>query len=202
MFRVVLISREENFPGEAELINQLMAAGDFNFHLRKKTLDEKEIKKLLYKVDPVFFPRIIVHQHFAMEQEFLLGGIHLPESLQEQQEELKKAGHRIVSSSVHLLKSYEELRKNFSYIFFSPVFPSISKPGYAPIYSPEVFHQELSAMRNKTSLIALGGINEQNIAEVKRWGFGGAALLGSVWENKNPVKYFQEFLRLSSGASR
>ena len=33
-------------------------------------------------------------------------------------------------------------------------------------------------------VIALGGVREENFEELKRIGFGGAALLGSLWKEK------------------
>jgi thiamine-phosphate pyrophosphorylase len=202
MFRIILISTENLFPGEAELINQLMHRGDFNFHLRKKEAGEREIKKLLLRIDPAFYSRIVIHQHFDMEKEFSLGGIHLPESARTSYEELLKENHKIISTSVHDLKDVDALRKSYSYILFSPVFPSISKTNYIPTHSPEELREELKGVNNKSNLIALGGIDLNNINEAMTMGFGGAALLGSVWKNKNPVRYFSEVLKLSSGESR
>ena len=32
-------------------------------------------------------------------------------------------------------------------------------------------------------IIALGGVNKENISSVKHYGFGGAAVLGALWED-------------------
>ncbi len=202
MFRIVIISTENLFQGEAELINQLMQTGDFNLHLRKKEAGERDLKKLLLKINPANYKRIIIHQHFTMEKEFALGGIHLPESERVNYDEYVEEGHRMISTSIHNLKDFDALRKNYNYVFFSPVFPSISKANYIPIYSPEILNSELADINNKSNLVALGGISLENIDEIKQMGFGGCALLGSVWNNKAPVRYLQDFLKLSSGESR
>ena len=39
-------------------------------------------------------------------------------------------------------------------------------------------------------IIGLGGINEENIAMVKKSGFDGVALLGAIWESENPIAAF------------
>jgi thiamine-phosphate pyrophosphorylase len=39
-------------------------------------------------------------------------------------------------------------------------------------------------------VIALGGINEDNIQLVKQAGFSGAAVLGAIWQADDPVTAF------------
>jgi thiamine-phosphate pyrophosphorylase len=202
VLKLIIISKEGTFLGEAEIINQLMATGNFNFHLRKKNLELSEIRKLIYKINPAYYTRIVIHQHFKMEKEFSFCGIHLPEVEKENYEPLKTEGHTILSTSIHDLNEYQTIRKKFQYVFFSPVFSSISKPGYNPIYSRKDLLDNLTLINNKNNLIGLGGVNEKNITELKQWGFGGAAFLGSVWENKSPVKYFQAVIKSVSGESK
>lgn len=194
MFRHILISKSEFFPAEAELINQLMELGNFNFHLRKKEADEKEVQKLIYKISDKFYSRIVIHQHYSLEKYFSLGGIHLPETERKRYEELKKEGHKIISSSIHQLSDFEALKRNYSYLFYAPLFNSISKPKHTPLLNPHQVQEELKKLKSKSTLIALGGITAENTEDVKAWGFGGAAFLGSVWGNKSPVKYFGEII--------
>jgi thiamine-phosphate pyrophosphorylase len=49
-----------------------------------------------------------------------------------------------------------------------------------------------------TKLIALGGITKNNINEPITWGFDGAAVLGSIWENENPIK---EFIQINNACN-
>ena len=53
----------------------------------------------------------------------------------------------------------------------------------------------MKLIKHKRNLIALGGITKENLDTIKEIGFGGAALLGSVWEHKSPVKYLEEILK-------
>jgi thiamine monophosphate synthase len=200
--KIVLISKPEPFLGETELINQIMQVGSFNFHLRKKSLDEKEVRKIIYKIQPEFYPRIVIHQGFEMEKEFGLGGIHLPENERHNYERLKAEEHKIISTSIHRLNEFDALRRNFRYIFFSPLFPSISKPDAKPLYAADEIKEQLKEIKNKSNLFALGGIDAGRLEDVRALGFEGLGLLGYIWESKSPVKTFQEFLRLESGTSR
>ncbi|MDC7177392.1 thiamine phosphate synthase, partial [Bacteroides cellulosilyticus] len=43
-------------------------------------------------------------------------------------------------------------------------------------------------------VVALGGISEVNLAEIKSLGFGGAALLGDIWNRYHTWKDAEELL--------
>ncbi|MDE6427651.1 MAG: thiamine phosphate synthase, partial [Muribaculaceae bacterium] len=58
----------------------------------------------------------------------------------------------------------------------SPIFSSISKPGYAHEFTDE---ELMSIPEGK--VFALGGICRERIAELKRYPFRGVAVLGAVW---------------------
>ncbi|MDR3253081.1 MAG: thiamine phosphate synthase [Tannerella sp.] len=69
-----------------------------------------------------------------------------------------------------------------SYVFLSPVFDSISKVGYRQGFtSEELLSYRMQGFINKR-VIALGGIYAGNISEIRRYGFGGVAVLGALWE--------------------
>jgi thiamine-phosphate pyrophosphorylase len=92
-------------------------------------------------------------------------------------------------------------------IFLSPIFNSISKVGYKSNF-PE---QELAEqMRNippdyKIRIIALGGITPQNIAQLQHLGFGGVAVIGSLWkryaESKNIKHLLSDYAALKDAAN-
>ncbi|GAB3828156.1 hypothetical protein GCM10028895_41300 [Pontibacter rugosus] len=47
----------------------------------------------------------------------------------------------------------------------------------------------------KLPLIALGGVTAEKLPLVQEMGFKGAAVLGAVWEQPNPVEAFKELLK-------
>jgi thiamine-phosphate pyrophosphorylase len=199
---LILISREDFFREEADLINELLDCGTFNFHLRKKTGSEIELRNLLKSIHPEFSHRIILHQEFNLVKEFNLGGIHLPEQQRGQFDELSQQGFKIVSTSIHRLNEFESQVENYSYLFYAPVFPSISKQGHQPIITISEIASTIKACSTTKRLIALGGINHQNFHQVLTAGFGGLALLGAVWQNEHPKKYLQDFITALNEASR
>ncbi|GAB3023106.1 thiamine phosphate synthase [Spirosoma pulveris] len=95
------------------------------------------------------------------------------------------------STSIHALCEWPKLAGQVDLVFYSPLFPSLSKPGYGPSSSLEVIEQEVSAIRRRHKdlprLIGLGGIQAENVALVRRAGFDGAALMGALWQATDAV---------------
>ena len=86
-----------------------------------------------------------------------------------------------MSRSCHSLEEVKEHKKNCDYVFLSPVFDSISKLNYHANYTPEEIRKAHKAGIIDKKVIALGGIDTDNIRQVKNYGFGGAAIMGALW---------------------
>ena len=86
-----------------------------------------------------------------------------------------------VSISCHSFEEVIESRHFCDYLFFSPVFDSISKPGYEHGFT----HEQLNNARDKgiidERVVALGGITIEQIPLIREYGFGGIAILGALW---------------------
>jgi thiamine-phosphate pyrophosphorylase len=69
------------------------------------------------------------------------------------------------------------------YLFLSPIFDSISKQNYMSRFPESLLYElkEKGVIHEK--VIALGGVNKENISKVEDYGFGGAAVLGGLWED-------------------
>jgi thiamine-phosphate pyrophosphorylase len=133
-----------------------------------------------------------LHQHHELNEKFSIGGIHYTVEKRKEKDERTlsnyKAAGFTLSTSVHSLEEYHELSGSFDYCFFGPVFNSISKKNY-----DSVIKDDFRLNKNKeVELIAIGGINEDNIEKTEKMGFSGVALLGAIWMNENPLeKYLQ-----------
>lgn len=96
------------------------------------------------------------------------------------------------STSLH---SLEELLVGWGpyldYGFLSPIFDSISKRGYqAAGFDRARLRQLLGAC--PLEVVALGGITPGRVREARELGFGGVAVIGSVWGAPDPVEAFLE----------
>lgn len=181
---LIVISRPGYFKGEASQINRLFENGMELLHLRKPESHPADFRKLLKGISPDYMGRIAIHQHHDLAAEFNLRRFHYPERLRllsshQMLEQLQQEGF-ILSSSIHDLKALQEL-KYMAYVFYGPVFNSISKPGYKSVVAPDFRLPERGEEQPK--IIALGGVKVERLEELRDMNFDGAAFLGAVWEN-------------------
>jgi len=92
----------------------------------------------------------------------------------------------------HSLNELENYKERYEYAFLSPIFDSISKEGY----KSKFILQELKEKIAGKNLVALGGIDESKIETCRELGFSGVAVLGAIWNSKNPVEKFKQIKRL------
>ena len=90
------------------------------------------------------------------------------------------SGGLSMSRSCHSLEEVSESRF-FDYLFLSPVFDSISKAGYKQGFMPEQLAEAKNRKIINEKVFALGGITAENIPVVRNYGFGGIAVLGTLW---------------------
>ena len=135
-------------------------------------------ERLLTLIPEQYHKRIVVHGHFYLKEEYKLKGIHLSERNPIAPENYK--GH--LSRSCHTLEELKANKKGHDYLFFNPVFDEISKPNYMGNYTPEEIRKAHKAGIIDKKVIALGRIDAENIKQVKDYGFGGAAVLGGIWD--------------------
>lgn len=186
-FQLIAITSERNIVGEINDINALFDAGLPLLHIRKPGHTSEEVKNMLNAIPGDFHPKIVIHSHYELLRDFNLKGAHLPE-------EVRKKGElsgirKIVSTSFHNIGDIVTEKMNFEYIFFSPVFQSISKKGYLPAIEPEAIKAFFNSTEGsaKPPIIALGGITDATILQARDMGFQGAAFIGYIWEHHDPV---------------
>lgn len=144
-----------------------------------------------------YHQKIVVHEHLDLVAKYKLKGIHLKswqrknmpyENLLEYCKAMKDK-NKSVSSAFHTLeelKNYAQIP--FDYVFLGPVFDSISKPNYA---GKKI---NLNGFEKPFKIVALGGISLKNYQQALNMHFDEVAVLGAIWETKNPVQSFSQWL--------
>lgn len=187
-FFLVVVTPQEPLPGEVSIIKSLLDAGADAVYLRKEA---GAAAGILDHVDTTDHPRLIIpHTVWRGNKKYEACILHFRQSEQPQMQEAP--GTVRISTSIHSLAELPFNREP-DYVFFSPVFSSISKPGYGPVKPVEEFITSIRMQKEKhpwLRLIALGGINAANIVRVRDAGFDGAAMLGSIWQAPDPLKAF------------
>jgi len=176
---VFVVTRPDYFEGEAQRINQLFGNGMQVLHIRKPGNDPAAFRQLMAEIEPVFYDRIAVHQHHELVAAFSLIRLHYPEKKRPSAGalgEMKKAGY-IVSTSIHDLSALKDCAA-YDYVFYGPVFNSISKPGYESVLAADI---TLPVRKGGPQVIAIGGVSLSKLQILKNMNFDGAALLGAVW---------------------
>lgn len=167
----IVISYPDFFTGEADNLIRVLRRGDiWRVHIRKPGHSADDVRQLIEALPRSWRYKISIHDHPDLAKDYGLGGVHL----NGRSVTVPHEWRGLVSRSLHTL---DEIGKTeYDYAFLSPVFPSISKPGYSPTLSPD----EIKAAVND-KIFALGGVTEKRLDEVEKMGFGGAVFLGSVW---------------------
>jgi thiamine-phosphate pyrophosphorylase len=175
--KLILITPPTYFIEENKIITDLFEEGLDILHLRKPDTPPMYAERLLTLIPEQYHKRIVVHDHFYLKEEFHLKGIHINHRNPDIPKNYK--GH--ISRSFHSLEEVKGHKKNYDYVFLSPVFDSISKLNYNSTYSNTELQKAHKAGVIDKKVIALGGIDTNNIKQVKKLGFGGAAILGALW---------------------
>lgn len=189
-FRLIVITPAGTLEGEQAIVRSLFRAGLSGLHLRKPGAGAAALKAYLAFFTPAERSKIRVHSSDVSLLETGISGLHLPFQGLERPS-LPGCG---ISTSIHSWQEYAKLGTGPGtpeYVFTGPVYDSISKPGY----SGNDAAWKLPVTR-RIPLIALGGIRTKNIAEVRRAGFNGAALLGAIWQRpEKAVELFSSSLQ-------
>jgi len=177
---IIVISLPDFFVNETSIVVKLFEEGLECFHLRKPTSSEEDIRRFLCEIPQKYHRRIAIHQQYHLASEFNLRGIHCTSK---NKQEFERNIHLPVkkSISVHGFSEAYLVNDLYEYAFLSPIFDSISKPGYKQGYLHEAISQFLNR-EHKTNFVALGGITPNNMAECCAMGFKSVALLGYIWE--------------------
>lgn len=185
--------------GEAGIIQQLFEEGLECFHLRKPGPSEQYVRQLLDAIPAAYHKSIALHGLHWLANDYDIRRFHFTEdhlrSLNPASKLQSDPPRKIFSTSAHNLRTLQLLPSLFSYTFFSPVFDSLSKPGYKGIAGDEFY---LSSEYKRIRVIALGGINAGNMQRVADMNFDGAAVCGAIWNE--PAKAVEKWGALKKTA--
>jgi len=177
---IAVVTLPEGLAGEREALSMLCREDDITIHLRRD--DPRALARMAHEAcggDAGLLDRLTLHHAPSLAERYGFGGTHRRFS------ERGCGCHGRLSVSCH---SFDEARTvlyegRADYLFLSPLFDSRSKKGYMSAFTPgeiEAFMKSLSCGERR-KVVALGGVDASNMALCRKWGFGGAAMIGSVW---------------------
>ncbi len=176
--KIIVITTPNFIKGEEFVIPHLLQLGVDIVHIRKPSAMREQLALLLDSLPKWCYDRLVVHDCLELANEYHLRGIHLNRRNHVIPDNFKGS----VSMSCHSLEEVDIKKDMADYVFLSPIFNSISKSGYNSAFSKEELHNAMKQGTIDHKVIALGGVSAANIDTVKDLGFGGAALLGDIWD--------------------
>jgi thiamine-phosphate pyrophosphorylase len=188
---MIVITNPIAIANETNTIHALFECGLELLHVRKPDYSVEELRLFLSKVHPEFRSQLVLHQQHDIANEFGINRIHFTESARAtlDLESTNNNDGFIKSTSIHTMADFNKLDSYFEYAFLSPIYQSISKLDYKS--DLDAVTAIAQGTNYKTKLVALGGISIENIEKTYQLGFDDVALLGSIWNQTNPIKNFK-----------
>ncbi len=175
-----LITLPEELAGEREAISLLCRCDGVVIHLRRD--NPEPLARTVWELcggDERLLGRFTLHHAPALSERYGFGGTHRRFS------ERNGECHGRLSVSCH---SFDEVRTvldegQADYMFLSPVFDSHSKKGYMSAFGHRELERFLGSLSDeeRRKVMALGGVDADNMALCRNMGFGGTAMIGSLW---------------------
>lgn len=187
-FLLIAITPESPVPDEAVKIETLLRGGLDFVHLRHPGLSREETGKILSAIDPALRRRVKLHDHHPLAAEYQAGvnfngrNPYSPTFLP-------------CSISCHSVDEVMEYAPQVDYVMLSPVFDSMSKPGYRSSFSSV---EALGELIRPYRVVALGGVSSGRLRRLREAGFSGAAMLGEIRWNDSPDVITQQAHYLSN----
>ncbi len=201
--KLIIITSEQTFTKEHEIIKQLFKAGMNTLHVRKPNFSKKQMKDFIAEIPEKYHKKLVLHSHHSLAFTFKIKGIHFKENDRKQifGHLLKYRLYKIIrpnlqySASFHSIKEVGNLSANtYKYVFLSPVFQSISKENKKK--DMDLSRIQDALRQTKAKVIALGGVEADKLVRCQNVGFVGIAVLGNIWQSPNPVEMFKNLYEL------
>lgn len=168
--------------------------------LRDKSISKNGYKKIASKISRYLKGMgvvFILNDYYDLVKELDADGVHLG------QEDIKKVSikevrkivgkDKIVGISTHSVKQAQIAQKQGAdYISFGPIFRTKSKPKYKPLGLIN-----LAKVKRKISIpiVAIGGINFQNLLKIKSLGIKRIAMIRGIVEARNISKRVKNIIK-------
>ncbi len=192
--KIAVITRPNFFVGECDLINKMFQCGLPLLHIRKPDADITAVENLLLSIDPAYYGRVVMNDFHSLAVKYNLYGIHL----NRRNPSVIDNWNGSVSRSTHSFQELSVDADKYDYSFLSPIFDSISKDNYVSGFSMSQLQKAALEGVINDKVFALGGVTVDRIALLKSLYFGGAALLGEVWNNADNIEAYMHKLLLAA----
>jgi thiamine monophosphate synthase len=199
-FLLAVITWPGDVPGEAGYLEGMLEAGLEKLHLRKPG---GTVEWLLERLAPRWAPKLVVHGSVGLASRYGVPQVHGAVERAGDGNGGRSgggdAGRPAVSTSVHSWEELKRLPAGLAYAFISPVFDSISKPGYKA--AADLLTMPSGPLPCRP--VGMGGVSADTIGLMMSRGWTGAALLGWIWEEpREAVNRFVQIKKIVDGQAK
>lgn len=191
--KLIILTKATFFVEEDKILTTLFEEGMDNLHLYKPDSEPVYSERLLTLLPEDYYRKITVHDHFYLREEFNLRGIHLNAANAELPYGYK--GH--FSITCHSIAELHDAKKKADYVFLKTIFDSQSNPKDKQTISEEELREASKKGLIDKHVYAMGGINLDNIRQMRDLGFGGVVVCGDLWNRFN-IHHEQDYKELIS----
>ena len=180
-----------------EVAAAAFAGGCRWFSLREKDLPAEDRRRLLAALVALgrrFGAVVTAHEDIAAIAAVGGDGIHLPSGGSPAAARARLGGALIGASAHSADEASALLRAGADYVTLSPVFLTLSKPGYGPALGLDGLAR--IAAQVPGDIVALGGITPENAAACLAAGARGIAVMGEVMRAADPQATVEYALRM------
>lgn len=177
---------------------RLFAGGCRWLSLREKDLaasDRLALLRNLIALGAQWGAQVGVHDDIAAAAEAGAAGVHLPASGVVPEARRILGSTALIGQSAH---SVEEVIRaaeaGADYVTLSPIFATASKPGYGPPLGLSAFSLLRHRATRAIPVLALGGLDENNLAACLAAGAAGVAVMGSAMRAADPQAFMAGML--------
>jgi thiamine-phosphate pyrophosphorylase len=171
--KLIIMTKPAFFVEEDKIVTTLFEEGLESLHLNKPGCEPVYWERFLTLLPDEYYRRITVHNHFYLKDEYGLRGIHLENPSQE-----VPYGYRgRLSCTCSEVEEVRAAKKRMDYIFFN-----VKQWMDAAHDNNDLgFHTVSNEVAGK-HVYAMGGVDVDNIRQMRDMGFGGVVVCSDLWD--------------------
>ena len=179
-----------------DVIERACAGGCHWVSVREKDLPADEQIALAHRLSSIaqrYGARLTLHGHADLARAAGVYGLHLSATGDVAGARATLGPHALVGISIHDAAEAAALDPRVvDYAIAGPTFLTVSKPGYGPALGAVGLGAICRAA--PVPVVAIGGIEAENVAAVIKTGVAGIAVMGSVMRSAAPEKTIKNLL--------
>ena len=172
-----------------DIVRDAIAGGARWFWLRDRDLEVAERKALALRLAEIVRPaggRLSIGADVELAADVGAGAVHVRDVAEIPRARQMLGLSALIGLSAHSLADVTNARQaGAGYVTLSPIYETVSKPGYGPALGPHAIEQ---AAKIGIPIVALGGIDADNAPAILAAGASAIAVMGGIMRAENPQR--------------